>query len=141
MLTGPARPIVLMARRAGSLLSDLVAPGNPYVGVILPYTPLHHLLFRPVPGSAAAAPQVLVMTSGNLADEPICYDDDDARHRLDHLVDAWLAHNRPIHVPCDDSVVRVEAGEELPIRRSRGMHQCQCSYPSALPPWLPPAVS
>ena len=82
VLTGPARPIVLMARRAGSLLSDLVAPGNPYVGVLLPYTPLHHLLFRPVPGSAAAAPQVLVMTSGNLADEPICYDDDDARAPL-----------------------------------------------------------
>jgi len=134
VLTGPARPIVLMARRAGSLLSDMVAPGNPYVGVILPYTPLHHLLFRPVPGSAAAVPQVLVMTSGNLADEPICYDDDDARHRLDHLVDAWLAHNRPIHVPCDDSVVRVEDGEELPIRRSRGYAPMPVQLPfSAVP--------
>jgi hydrogenase maturation protein HypF len=134
VLTGPARPIVLMARQAGSPLSDLVAPGNPYVGVILPYTPLHHLLFRPVPGSAAPVPQVVVMTSGNLADEPICYNDDDARDRLDHLVDAWLAHNRPIHVPCDDSVVRVEAGEELPIRRSRGYAPMPVQLPfSAVP--------
>jgi hydrogenase maturation protein HypF len=60
------------------------------------------------------------MTSGNLSDEPICYDDDDARDRLGRLVDAWLVHDRPIHVPCDDSVVRVERGEELPLRRSRG---------------------
>jgi hydrogenase maturation protein HypF len=60
------------------------------------------------------------MTSGNLSDEPICYDDEDARDRLGRLVDAWLVHDRPIHVPCDDSVVRVERGEELPLRRSRG---------------------
>jgi hydrogenase maturation protein HypF len=120
VLTSPARPIVLLPKRAGNLLTELVARGSPYVGLLLPYTPLHHLLFRPVPGSTATVPQALVMTSGNLADEPICYDDDDARDRLSHLVDAWLAHNRPINVPCDDSVVRVEAGEELPVRRSRG---------------------
>ena len=102
---------MLLPKRAGNLLTELVARGSPYVGLLLPYTPLHHLLFRPVPGSTATVPQALVMTSGNLADEPICYDDDDARDRLSHLVDAWLAHNRPINVPCDDSVVRVEAGE------------------------------
>lgn len=120
VLSGPARPIVLLSRRAVSPLSDLVAPGNPYVGVLLPYTPLHHLLFHPIPGHAGPPPQVLVMTSGNLSDEPICYEDSDARDRLGRLVDAWLVHDRPIHVPCDDSVVRLEAGEELPVRRSRG---------------------
>jgi hydrogenase maturation protein HypF len=120
ILSGPARPIVLLRGKASRLLSDLVAPGNPYVGVLLPYTPLHHLLFRPVPGSSVHVPEVLVMTSGNVSDEPICYDDDDARDRLGRLVDAWLVHDRPIHVPCDDSVVRVERREELPIRRSRG---------------------
>ncbi len=88
--------------------------------MLLPYTPLHHLLFRPVPGSTARPPTVLVMTSGNLTDEPICYDDADAKRRLRDIVDSWLLHDRPIHVPCDDSVVRVEAGQELPIRRSRG---------------------
>jgi hydrogenase maturation protein HypF len=120
VLTSPARPIVLLLKRGGSRLTELVAPDSPYLGLLLPYTPLHHLLFHPVPGSTATVPYALVMTSGNLADEPICYDDDDARDRLGHLVDAWLAHNRPIHVPCDDSVVRVEAGAELPVRRSRG---------------------
>ncbi|MGD0808635.1 MAG: carbamoyltransferase HypF [Acidimicrobiales bacterium] len=135
-LTGTCRPIVLMASRAGSPLCDLVAPGNPYVGVLLPYTPLHHLLFRPVPGSRAPVPQMLVMTSGNLADEPICYEDEDARGRLGHLVDAWLAHNRPIHVPCDDSVVRLEAGEELPIRRSRGYAPLPVRLPFSAAPLL-----
>jgi len=120
VLSGPARPIVLLSRRSRSPLSELVAPGNPYVGVLLPYTPLHHLLFRPVPGCDAPPPQVLVMTSGNLSDEPICYEDGEARERLSRLVDGWLVHDRPIHVPCDDSVVRVEAGHELPVRRSRG---------------------
>ncbi len=120
VLSGPARPIVLLSRRYCSPLSDIVAPGNPYVGVLLPYTPLHHLLFRPVPGCDAPPPQVLVMTSGNLSDEPICYEDTDAQERLSRLVDGWLVHDRPVHVPCDDSVVRVEAGCELPLRRSRG---------------------
>ena len=73
-----------------------------------------------MPGADAPVPDVLVMTSGNLTDEPICYDDADARRRLGRIADAWLLHDRPIHVPCDDSVLRVVDGEELPIRRSRG---------------------
>jgi hydrogenase maturation protein HypF len=120
VLSGPARPIVLLCRRPGTPLSNLVAPGNPYIGALLPYSPLHHLLFRPVPGCPDQPPQLLVMTSGNVSDEPICYEDGDARERLSRLVDGWLVHDRPVHVPCDDSVVRVEEGRELPLRRSRG---------------------
>jgi hydrogenase maturation protein HypF len=109
LLRSPARPIVLARRRDGAAVADAVAPGTSWLGVMLPYTPLHHLL-------AADVGAPLVMTSGNRSDEPIAVSDDDARDRLGEIADAFLAHDRPIHRRCEDSVVR--AG--FPVRRSRG---------------------
>jgi len=123
VLSSPARPIVLLRRRSGAPVADAVAPGSPLLGVMLPYSPIHHLLLAPVPGDNAQVPDALVLTSANRSDEPICFTDEDAAQRLSALCDAVLDHNRPIHVPCDDSVVRVirdRGALELPIRRSRG---------------------
>ncbi|KZS66313.1 carbamoyltransferase HypF [Mycobacterium kansasii] len=113
VLAGPARPIVLLRRRADAPVADAVAPGSPLLGLLLPYSPIHHLLLDP-------GPDALVLTSANRSDEPICFTEIDAAQRLPPLCDAVLDHNRPIHVPCDDSVVRVVDDHELPIRRSRG---------------------
>ena len=116
VLTSPARPVVLLRRRPHAAIADAVAPDNPWLGVLLPYTPVHHLLLE--------SGGTLVMTSANRSDEPICFTAEDAATRLPVLADAVLDHDRPIHVPCDDSVVRVvgdsEDVHELPIRRSRG---------------------
>lgn len=120
LLAGNRRPIVLLARRTASdrRIASSVAPGNPDLGLLLPYTPLHALLFGI--DTQTSFPSALVMTSGNLAGEPIAFNDANAMSQLSMLADAWLSHDRAISVPCDDSVTRVVAGAELPIRRSRG---------------------
>ncbi len=112
VLAGPRRPIVLCRRRPAPV-AEAVAPGNRYLGVMLPYTPLHHLLARAFGGP-------LVLTSGNVSDEPIAYRDDDALERLGPIADAFLLHDREIHMRTDDSVTRVVGGRERILRRSRG---------------------
>jgi hydrogenase maturation protein HypF len=137
LLTSPARPIVLLRKRDGSPLSPLVAPGNGYVGVMLPYTPLHELLFHPFDSPLAPRPSpLLVLTSGNRSDEPIAWEDEAATVRLAPLADAFLRHDRPIHVPCDDSVMRVFAGNPMPLRRARGFAPLPVSLPHAVPAML-----
>jgi len=118
-LLNPRRPIVLMPRRSDSPVSPAVAPGNNYLGVMLPYTPLHHLLFGSAP---VGEPDfiALVMTSGNLSEEPIVSRNPEARPRLHSLADVFLMHNRDIQTRVDDSVVRTFEGRERVIRRSRG---------------------
>jgi hydrogenase maturation protein HypF len=112
LLTGPARPIVLL-RRTGSCVAPAVAPGNPWLGAMLPYSPLHHLLMREF-----GAP--LVATSGNAADEPIVIDEHEALRRLAGIADLFLVHDRPIVRPVEDSLMRVVCGRELMLRRARG---------------------
>ncbi len=114
LLTSRERPIVVLRRRASDALAEQIAPDTDTIGVMLPYTPLHHLLLHD------SKTPVLVLTSGNLADEPIVTRNEVALATLGSLADAILTHDRDIHVPCDDSVVRVFNGVELPLRRSRG---------------------
>lgn len=113
LLTSPRRPIVLMRKRRDSLISGAVAPNQKRFGVMLPYTPLHHLILE-----RSRVP--LVMTSGNISDEPISYLDEEALRRLRRVADYFLVHNREIHMRCDDSVTATFRGKEFIIRRSRG---------------------
>ena len=131
ILASPARPIVLLPRRdaGGPPIAAGVAPGNPLLGVMLAYSPVHHLLLH-----GPAARDTLVFTSANISDEPLCYTPEDERDRLPRLADAILTHDRPIHVPCDDSVVRVaEDGSQLPVRRSRGYAPLPVPFDAAAP--------
>lgn len=113
LLTSAARPIVLLAKGAATQVAGNVAPASHELGIMLPYTPLHYLLL-----DAVDAP--LVMTSGNASDDTIAHIDDDALNRLGGVADLFLLHDRPIHVPCDDSVARVVRGVARLVRRSRG---------------------
>ena len=113
MLTGMRRPIVLLKKRSGNDSAEDVAPNQQYLGVMLPYTPLHHLLLE-------QSDPALVMTSGNISSEPIVYRDAEAVDRLKNIADFFIVHNREIHVRTDDSVSRVWQGKEMLLRRSRG---------------------
>ncbi len=120
LLTGPQRPIVLLQKRAGADVSQWVAPGNRRLGVMLPYTPLHYLLFEELKKQQPEKPPVLVMTSANLSEEPIAISNDEARQRLKRIADRFLMHNRDILVRADDSVLMIPEKHPLFLRRSRG---------------------
>ena len=129
VLRSPESPIVLLRRKEADSVAPSVAPNNPYLGVMLPYTPLHHLLLREL-----GFP--IVATSGNLSDEPICTDEHEALHRLAGIADLFLVHNRPIARHVDDSVVRVLLGRELVLRRARGYAPLPVLVKEPLPPLL-----
>ena len=113
LLTSSRRPIVLLPQRPGCAVASAVAPRNHQLGIMLPYTPLHHLLIARTGGP-------IVLTSGNSSDEPIVYRDEDMLPRLSGIADAFLTHDRAIHIRTDDSVVRAFRGQATLIRRSRG---------------------
>jgi len=130
LLLSRERPVVLARRRPDSGVSAHVAPGHRYLGLLLPYTPLHFLLME-------HAPAALVMTSGNLSEEPLTYRNAEVRGKLAGLADACLMHDRDIQVPCDDSVVRpVGAGAVIPLRRARGFVPDPIYLPLASEPIL-----
>jgi hydrogenase maturation protein HypF len=132
LLTGPESPIVIVRKAPDCPVSELVAPNNGWLGLMLPYTPIHHLLFRTSstfdvqgsrlePRTTNHEPRTaLVMTSANISDEPIAYTNDDALQRLGGIADYFLVHDRPIHIRSDDSVMRVFQGKPLFYRRARG---------------------
>lgn len=129
LLRSPRRPIVLLDRRGDppAPVAPSVAPAGPQLGLMLPYTPIHHLLLEAV----GRAP--LVMTSGNRSDEPIARDNGEAVRRLNGIADVYLVHDRPIHVRCDDSVTRIVDAVEQPARRSRGYAPQPLDLPLACP--------
>ena len=118
-LTGRTRPIVLLKKRTPHSLDEAVAPGNNYFGVMLPYTPLHHLLFGS--SSRGRSFRALVMTSGNLSEEPIVVSNEEALNRLSKIADHFLLHDRDIYMRVDDSIAKVEEGRTKVLRRARGL--------------------
>ncbi|WP_094603771.1 Carbamoyltransferase HypF [Sporomusa silvacetica DSM 10669] len=128
LLTSAARPIVLLNKGKGYSLADSIAPGNPCVGMMLPYTPAHTLLLAPA--------DIWVMTSGNLSDEPIAYQDNDVISRLNTIADYFLVHNRDIYCRADDSVVKVVFNKPYFFRRSRGYVPGPVNLVHELPPVL-----
>ncbi len=127
LLRGSIKPIVLMSKLPNNPLSEAVAPNTNYFGVMFPYTPLHYLLFHQIPESEVQAPKselpnflALVMTSGNLSEEPIVIDNDEAIKVLNEIADSFLLHDRDIYMRVDDPVTRIFEGKEMLIRRSRG---------------------
>lgn len=129
VLASPESPIVLLRRLKDAPIAPSVAPDNPFLGVMLPYTPLHHLLMHDLGFPVVA-------TSGNLSDEPICTDEYEALHRLAGIADLFLVHNRPIARHVDDSVVRVLLGREMVLRRARGYAPLPILVKEPLPPLL-----
>jgi hydrogenase maturation protein HypF len=113
LLLSPESPIVLLKRKEEIEPAELVVPGNPYLGIMLPYSPLHHILMKEL-----AFP--IVATSGNLSDEPICTDENEALLRLKDIADMFLVHNRPIVRHVDDSITRIVMNREMVTRRARG---------------------
>ncbi len=113
LLASERRPVVLLTKRAEAVIPEAVAPGVHTLGFMLPYSPLHYLLIENLD-------RPLVLTSGNVAAEPVCYEDDEATQRLNKIADYFLLHNRRIHLRTDDSVTRLHAGREMILRRSRG---------------------
>jgi hydrogenase maturation protein HypF len=153
LLTSTARPVVLLRRKPESNIAREVAPKQDWLGVMLPYTPLHYLLFSDSHHPSSVILPPLVMTSGNLSEEPIATDNDEARERLSKLADAFLMHDRDIHIRCDDSVVRIFDDGPLtvdreslstvhrppsiyPIRRSRGYSPFPVKLPFEVPQLL-----
>ncbi|MEN6316662.1 MAG: carbamoyltransferase HypF [Clostridiaceae bacterium] len=122
LLTGIKKPIVLLEKLDHVRLPEDIAPMNPYLGIMLPYTPVHLLLFRPHPSGTAGSTklELLVLTSGNISSEPIFYRDSEAVEGLKGIADYFLVHNREIYTRADDSVTRIFMGNEYIIRRSRG---------------------
>ncbi|MGI8428797.1 MAG: carbamoyltransferase HypF [Solirubrobacteraceae bacterium] len=133
LLSGPERPIVLARRRADAPVAASVAPGTAELGVMLAYSPLHQLLLADLEAGAGGEGATLVMTSGNVSDEPIAYRDEDALERLGPIADLFLIHDRPIQTRTDDSVLRVlgiSAGAQTAfLRRSRGYVPASLSLP------------
>ncbi len=136
LLSSPEAPIVIVKKRASTPLSPLIASNNGWLGLMLPYAPLHHLLFASHPSSLTPHHLLtaLVMTSGNISDEPVVFEDHVALTSLAEIADYFLLHDRPIHIRCDDSVMRVFQDQPLFYRRARGYAPRAVTLPFPVPP-------